>query len=329
VSLGDLQVKLGRAVTAVALIESADRTLGELRSSGYQDPDLARNSTYTRDRLARAKISTGDLDGALAIYLDQIATSEPCNDDGPPTASCLSLATRFERAGDVYSGQGRPNLNEPEKAVRVSELMVRVSERFVATDAQNRGARFQLAARLGKLGDVLWRIDPRRALDLYDRALTTARTLASKEQMAILQDSYDVAISRPLILLGRTVEARKVLIPAIERGKTDASAPYSDRIGDIGVRNEYPHLLVAEHKPAEARAFLQTLIEEIEPLRASHPEDLMPTFLLSDAYRQLASISAGSERRNAYLRSAAVWNAWPATSFTRREAQRDIDAAGQ
>jgi hypothetical protein len=29
------------------------------------------------------------------------------------------------------------------------------------------------------------------------------------------------------------------------------------------------------------------------------------------------------------LKSAAAWHSWPATSFTRREEQKDLTAAGQ
>ena len=233
VGLGDIQVRMGHAAEAVSLIESASRTLRELQSSGFQDNGLNSQITYARDRLARARVSSGDLDGAIEIYLDQIATNAPCAEDGPPSSACIGLAVRLERAGDVYAAPDRPNLGEPEKAVPLYEQMVHVAERYAATDAQNRGARFQLAARCGKLGDALWRTDPHRALDLYDRALATATTLASKEQLAILQDSYHIAISRPLMLLGRTAEARKALVQAIEDGKTDASAPYPDRIGEI------------------------------------------------------------------------------------------------
>jgi hypothetical protein len=43
----------------------------------------------------------------------------------------------------------------------------------------------------------------------------------------------------------------------------------------------------------------------------------------------LASISTGEERRHALLQSAAAWRSWPATPFTKREEQRDLDAAAR
>jgi hypothetical protein len=41
----------------------------------------------------------------------------------------------------------------------------------------------------------------------------------------------------------------------------------------------------------------------------------------------LAAISTGQQRREALLKSAAAWHSWPATSFTRREEQKDLAAA--
>ena len=40
-------------------------------------------------------------------------------------------------------------------------------------------------------------------------------------------------------------------------------------------------------------------------------------------------MTTGEERRQALLRSAAAWNSWPPTSFTRREAEKDLTAASQ
>jgi hypothetical protein len=50
---------------------------------------------------------------------------------------------------------------------------------------------------------------------------------------------------------------------------------------------------------------------------------------MSDAYRMLAEMSTGAERREALLNSARAWHSWPATSFTKREEQRDLDAAAK
>ena len=78
----------------------------------------------------------------------------------------------------------------PAKAAVLYEQALHIQERIAALDANDRQARFDLAARYGKLGDAIWRTDPKRALDLYERALATAETLVSKEQLEILRDSY-------------------------------------------------------------------------------------------------------------------------------------------
>jgi hypothetical protein len=159
-------------------------------------------------------------------------------------------------------------------------------------------------------------------------AIATARNLLSKDQIEIFRDAYLTAISRPLIHLGRTIEARQALTECLERGKADSHSSYADRLGDISVRQIWPTLLLAESKPAEARQALNELIDDTEQLRAGHTEDLTPIYFLSRSCRLLASITTGQERREALLRSAAAWRSWPATSYTRREEQRDYAAAG-
>jgi tetratricopeptide (TPR) repeat protein len=311
------------------LLESARRALLDLRSSGSGDPNLPGEVVTAQERLARGKVFAGDLDGALSSFLELLANSEPCDERAPPGSACRALGVRLERTGDVYAAVDRPNLNEPSKAAVLYEQALHIQERFVAQDANDRQARFDLAARCGKLGDAVWRADPKRALGLYERALTTAQTLASKEQLEILHDSYLVAISRPLIQLRRTAEARKALTQSAEHAKTDSTSPYPDRLGDIELRGIWPSLLMAEGKSAEARRVLDELIGDTEALRTSHPEDLTPIYLLSDAYRLLASITTGQEHREALLQSAAAWHSWPATSFTRREEQKDLAAANK
>src|SRR5262249_42657037 len=184
------------------------------------------------------------------------------------------LAVRLSWTGDVYAAQDRANLNEPAKAAALYEQALHIQERLVSLDAQDRQARFDLAARYGKLGDAGWAEHPRRALDLYDRALATAKTLASKEQLEILRGSYLLAVSRPFIRLGRTVEARKALLEALAAAKTDAGSEYADRVGEIAARVIWPRLLVAEGKQGEAIGSLGQIIRDIETLRAEHPGDL-------------------------------------------------------
>ena len=223
-SLGDVRLRLGQNAEAVSLLESAHRALVDLQSSGYSDRDVPARIASASRRLARAKVFTGDLDGALNLLLDLIQKNPPCNDDGPPNTDCRLLQGRLEEAANVYAAVDRPNLHEPAKAAPLYERSLRIQERVASLDAHDRRAQFALAAKCGKLGDALWEADSRRALSLYDRALATAKTLASKEQLEILHGSYLVATSHPLIRLGRTAEARTALTEALEIGKTDANS---------------------------------------------------------------------------------------------------------
>lgn len=324
--LGDVRLRQGRPAEAVQLLSAAERALREL---GAQDGAVTRELALSRERLARARVFTGDLDGALNGLVELLETSGSCADEGPLESGCRVVGVRLERIGDVYAAADRPSLGEPTKAVPYYERALRIQERIAAQDAQDRQARFDLAARCGKLGDAVWQSDPRRALALYARALATAEALVSTEQLAILRDSYSTAIRSPLILLGRTTEARSALTDALRQEATGPQTPYADRLGAVHVRGIWPSLLVREGRRDEARRALEAVIADLEGLRAERPGDLTPAFFLSAALREQASSSEGTFRRDALLRSAAVWHAWPVTPFTAREEQKDLAAASR
>ncbi len=328
-SLGDIRLRQGHASEGVALMESARQAFLDLQSAGYRHPSLPDQIALSLEHAARARVFAGDLDGAAALFSQLLQDSPPCNPEGPPGNACRTLSVRLTWAGDVHAATDRPNLEDPATAARLYEQTLPISERFVAQDAHDRQARFDLAARYGKLGDAVWKSDPKRALRLYDQALATARELASREQLEILRDSYFIAVSRPLIRLGRLAEARKAVITTLERGKTDARSPYVERVADIQVRGILPQLLLAEGKRAEAQRTLEQIIQDGEALRAGHSGDLVIINVLSDCYRDLAAITTGQVRREALLHSAAAWHSWPATSFTRRQEEKDLAEANR
>jgi serine/threonine protein kinase len=328
-SLSDIRLRQGHTADALASLESARRTLLDLHSSHYDDPNLPGEIGITQERLARARAFAGDLDQAANDFGELLRNTPPCDDANPSGAACRTLAVRLVWSGDVYAAVDRPNLHEHAKAAALYEEAVRIRERQAALDDHDRQVRFDLAASYGKLGDAVWESDPKRALDLYNRALDTARTLASKEQLEILRDSYLQAISRPLIRLGRLSEARTAMTEVLEHSQTDADSVYDDRLSEEFVKIMWCRLLLAEGKHDEAHHLLDEVIRELQTMHSSHPDSLAGISYLSDAYRLLASMATGPERREALLRSAAAWHSWPATSFTMREEQKDRAAANQ
>jgi serine/threonine protein kinase len=329
-TLGDIRVNQGRAAEALALMESARQTLVDLRSAGYSDKTLPAEVATTELRLARTKIFAGDLDGAMSTFLGLLREAEPCDEHASLGDACPSLVNRLSTTGDLYAALDRPNLGEPDKGAVLYEQALHIQERLAAQDALDRRAHFDLAARYGKLGDAVWRSDPKRAIALYERALATAQALASKEQVTILRQSYLFAIIRPLVQLGRTTDARRALseLSKEESGEPPPTA-YADRLSAIQEQALMPPLLVAEGKREEARRVLEKLIQDMSKMRGEKPSDLTPVFFLSRYFRELAAISSGEQRRQAFLRSAAAWHSWPVTSFTQREEQRDLAAASE
>lgn len=146
--------------------------------------------------------------------------------------------------------------------------------------------------------------------------------------MKILRESYLQAISRSLVELGRTAEARRALNDFKElEGTAPESTLFADLLGDAQGRALWPRLMWAEGKREEARQLLKELIQDMEKLRARFPTEFSPVFFISSYYRELATFSTGEQRRQALLHSAAAWHSWPATSYTKREEQKDLAAA--
>jgi tetratricopeptide (TPR) repeat protein len=328
-SLAEIRQRQGHAPEALASLESARSSLLALQSSHYTDASLGDEINITRERIARARVYVGDLDAA-ALEFEQLLKDTPaCHEENPSSAACRTLAVRLIWTADVYAASDRPNLHDFAKAAALYEKAVRIRERQAAIDDHDRQVRFDLAASYGKLGDAVWESDPTRALALYDRALGTARTLASKEQLEILTDSYLQAISRPLISLGRFDEARRALTTVLERGKTDAQSPYEDRLSEQYAKILWCRLLLAEGKGNEARKVLREIIGNLEGLHTAHLDSLEGIANLVEAHRLLASMTTGAERRETLLKSAALWQSWPATSFTKREEERDRTLASR
>jgi tetratricopeptide (TPR) repeat protein len=327
--LGDIRVKQGRTREALDLLGPVTRTLTELQASGYKDARLSVALGEAHLRLARARVGAGDLEGAAGAYEDLIRTSAPCEPQNPTSQACRNQAVRFTWLADLYAQVDRPNLNEPAKGAALYQQAIDISERLVALDDKDRQARFDLAARYGKLADAVYVSDPVRALDIYDRAMKTAQALASDEQLEWIRASYETALTRPLIRLGRLAEARKLLLKILPEAKAEAQRGFADLMGEVDIRLIWIRLLIAERHRDEAAATLREIIHDLDAIRTEHPGDLIPIFFQSASYRTLASISTGEERRSALLQSAAAWHAWPATSFTTREEQRDIDAAAR
>ena len=108
-----------------------------------------------------------------------------------------------------------------------------------------------------------------------------------------------------------------------------AAIAYVEKLGDLPFRLVEARILWGEKRPEEARAALRRTIDLIQGLRAERAENFTPLFFLCQAYRLLASMTIGPERIAALRHSAATWRSWPETSFTRREEQKDLDAAGR
>ena len=92
-SLGEIRLKQGHNAEALSLMESGKQALLALQSSGYNDPNLPTEIGAARERIARARVFVGDLDGALSGFQELLGNSAPCDERVPPGAACRTGAS--------------------------------------------------------------------------------------------------------------------------------------------------------------------------------------------------------------------------------------------
>jgi eukaryotic-like serine/threonine-protein kinase len=322
--LGEVRAKDGHTAEALRLTETAYQTMLGLRSVASPPRDLSYETANTEDRLVRLKVLTGDLDGALATYQQLVRDAGQCDEHGPLSGACRELAFRLRWVAGVYTSEQAPNLGDRDEGIPFYEHSMRLEERMAAADAQDRQMQFQLASTSGLLGDAIWTTDPKRALDLYGRVMAIGKGLAAKEQFDNLRENYLASVSRPLVRLRRTAEARKALTEYKQlAGSHPPSKLFVDQLSDIQDRALWPPLLWAEGNHEEAVELLRGIVRDSEKLHTDHPQEFSAVFFLCQYYRDLASRVGGEERRQALLKSAESWHSWPATSFTKREEEKD------
>jgi hypothetical protein len=323
-NLGEIRFWQGHLSDALSLFESG--------VSGLRDFQARSGNAAAADKVfgletqvLRTRARLGDLDGAAAGFEALLPTRAPCDVNHPAPVACRNLAIDSSWAADVYGAADRPHLGEYDKAAALYERSIAILESMAAADPRDRQVRFDLAGRYGKLADVIWQKDPKRSLELYERAMSTAAELSSPGQRQQIQVAYWNAVSRPLLSLGRTGEARQALDSALKAmAKPD---DYDDELAVLDLQMLWGRLLAKEGKREESQTTLTTAIEHGEALRRGHPNDLRPIYYVSNLYRELASATTGEQRRNALGLSAAAWHSWPSTSYTRKEEQNDLAAA--
>jgi len=320
-NLGEVHLLLGRVSEALALFETAGQGLREFQASHEAGASLASEFRSLSAQAARARARLGDLDGAAAFFEQIVSNLPPCDLNHPTPDACRQSAIYLSWTADVYGAADRPSLGRQDKAAELYERSIAIMEGMAAADPKDRQIRFDLAGRYGKLADAVWQADPQRALNFYSKAMATAAELVSKDRLSTLQDAYWNSISRPLLLLGRTAEARRALTDALSALANSAS--YDDQLTVLDLRLLWGRLEAKEGKLEDARHTIEAAIQNGETLRAGHPHDLRPIRLVSNLYRELAAVTSGAQRREALLKSASAWHSWPATSYTARQELSD------
>ena len=157
----------------------------------------------------------GDLDGALRAIRESRTIEEQVSARQPWLGGNLSLA--LWREGSILGEDGEINLNRPAEAVPVLQRALEVAAQLAKADPHDNQRR-QLSVEIGRrLADIVSRDDPRRAMAIYDDALSSIRhiensNVSTRRSEALLLASSSYALRR----LHRDVEARQRIDGALE-----------------------------------------------------------------------------------------------------------------
>lgn len=279
--------------------------------------------------LASALRDLGNLEGALQ------AIQEARNISGQavypnPTTRMLDEYGIFLRQGSILGEDGDVNLGRPADAIEPLDKAFHTTEEFAAKDRNDAVSRMRVAHSGTVLGNILRQRDPRRALAVYDLALSrvgeVGNSLPARRSQATLLASSSYALldlHRRAEALRRLESASSILlqtkdIPA-DQIKLDSDA--------YVVSCAWAGYYAAEGNLDRAAALYEQLLGKV---MAAHPQefdDLRNAPKLSLLYEKLAGVyrrsGATAKANTMEARRLDLWHRWdqklPHNSFIHRE----------
>jgi tRNA A-37 threonylcarbamoyl transferase component Bud32 len=164
-------------------------------------------------QLARAQARLGLFDKAADSYRASITVLEPGVRSNPVDLKARRLVhLGHVGVADLMASDDRFNLGRVDEAERHFRTAIDLAEQMAASDPNNEAARVDLARATGKLGSAVSGSRPEEALAFMKRAYgLMAKTSLSNDAAAEIKCSYFNESVKPLLRLGRVVDAQSNL----------------------------------------------------------------------------------------------------------------------
>ena len=279
--------------------------------------------------MAMAHRERGELDEALVAVREAIRLLRP----EPGEASTGRLQTyglALLREGQILDEPHYISLNRAAAAIASLEQTLALGRQLAERDANDFQSQYRVFHAEAKLAGILWRRDPRRALEMYDDGLHRLAATASNAGTLRNEATTLAASTYPLLLLGRRREARERLDRAFADLKQLREYPSAKiKLGSPG--DQVVRALAGyEAAGGNYRRAAAVYTELVLAVQAGGPEpraNLQEAVSLSEIYHSAASLqmTIGNRDVAAGLESQRLelWSYWaaklPGNAFVRRQ----------
>jgi serine/threonine protein kinase/tetratricopeptide (TPR) repeat protein len=269
--------------------------------------------------LGSARWQSGDLDGALKTTLEAIELEKAEAEAAGGHASLrINLANGFDLEGMILGRRdAEPSLGRSRDALANFQKALDIAEDLSKKDPLDYLGRHNVAVFGFEVGNALRHDDPRKALSVYDRALTRIRE--AKTNASTQRDEAELLAgsSYPVRWLGRRKEANQRIARALEllnqagRYPADKIEPMSDNYDVLRAEaDDYAET----GQTARALEAYQQLLGKLMAWNPNPQNDLRDATCLSRTWTALADLLRRRGRRDKALQleaeRAELWKHW-------------------
>jgi tetratricopeptide (TPR) repeat protein len=291
-------------------------------------------------RLGAAAQETGDLSGALDLYMNALRLIEQLLAEQPENGVwSRERDAMYDRLSWVTGHPQYLNLGDRKAAAGWLQKLVEDAERLAAADPNNIRARFELGEATAASAAVTRESNPARAEQLYRRSLALSASVLSVNpddaETGYWRSFNQVGFAWVLRKLGKRSEALMELENAVERlQRLGQQNPDDVRVSEylgLALHTAAAHRLeMGDHTGAERD--LERSLGRLEPLYRANPRKLTRLRDLADCYQVFGDLHASRSEwklaRDWYQKSLELWERWKqvgASSVYDRQ-RRDFEA---